>query len=151
MVQIVQRDGSSKGHAERFAFGMHAFAQQPFGYGLGYAGPAYRYSIGPSVFDALSQAEKDRYEFERIPESWYVQVLEESGFIGLILFVGILVCIFFQTLSRSVMLAWALAVLSIMSVVLHTFESLYVSCFLFALIGLLIGKTERIGTVKYKI
>lgn len=75
---IILRPSSSQGHWERWSDGASAMIQNPLGLGLGDAGPASaRFALeGQTGF---------------LPESWYLQVGLESGFLGLALFLTILI------------------------------------------------------------
>ena len=110
----------------------------PLGQGLGSAGPA-SYRTG----------------FPIIPESWYLQVGIEFGFIGLLLFLSSMVYMAKKLLTgqsissqgiqdnecamqRLAALAGFLGVLTI-AFFLHTLEDSAVSLTLFGLLGLLLG------------
>lgn len=74
---IILRPSSSQGHFERWTDGARDMILYPFGLGLGDAGPASARFANPG-------------ETGYLPESWYLQVGLESGFLGLILFLSIL-------------------------------------------------------------
>lgn len=115
---ILLRPSSSQGHWERWKDGAEYMLQYPLGLGLGDAGPASaRFAnLGETGF---------------LPESWYLQVGLESGFLGLALFLIILIL-----LGRSLFLAkndlaramlFSLIGISAAACFLHTWESSVVS------------------------
>jgi len=69
---------SNAAHASAFKNGINDVVHQPFGSGPGTAGPASQYNTGHPV---------------RIAENYYVQIAQETGWIGLALFVGIVVLV----------------------------------------------------------
>jgi hypothetical protein len=73
---------SNEGHISALTTSMHDVVRQPFGDGPGTAGPASQHNTGHR---------------ERIAENYYVQVAQETGWLGL----ALLVCIF-------VLVAWEL-------------------------------------------
>jgi hypothetical protein len=66
-------ESSNQGHAAAFRAGLHDIARQPLGGGTGTAGPASIYNNHPS----------------RIAENYFLQIGQEAGILGLVLFVAI--------------------------------------------------------------
>jgi len=69
---------SNDAHASALSKGVDDVLHQPFGDGPGTAGPASTYNTGHNA---------------RIAEDYYVQIAQETGWLGLILFLGILVLV----------------------------------------------------------
>ena len=139
---IINRDGSSKGHFERMMTGIKRFESRPLGQGLASSGPGYRYlHVPPGV--SLTEGEVQKMENFSIPESWYVQVLVEGGIIGIVLFLAILGVILMRLVRRSLPLFVAFLAVLIMNAFLHTFESMYVSIVLFAFVGWMVADTAK--------
>jgi len=65
---------SNGAHLSAFVSGVQEVTHQPFGDGPGTAGPASQYNTGHPV---------------RIAENYYVQIAQETGWLGLALFLGI--------------------------------------------------------------
>jgi hypothetical protein len=65
---------SNQGHASALASGLHDLIHDPLGHGPGTAGPA-------SVYNTKAQA--------RIAENYFIQIGQETGWIGLFLFLAI--------------------------------------------------------------
>jgi len=123
--QLVRPESTSE-HLVAWTMGLQEMFTHPLGQGLGSAGPA-SYRTGTPI----------------IPESWYLQVGIELGFIGLALFLGILTSILKklhaltqkQDSYKSIaLISGFLGVLTV-SLFLHTLEDSAVSVTLFALIG----------------
>lgn len=64
---------SNGGHASALAQGLHDVVREPFGRGTGTAGPASVYNTGHPA---------------RIAENYYIQIAQETGWIGLALFLA---------------------------------------------------------------
>lgn len=111
---IILRPSSSQGHWERWTDGVQYIIRYPQGLGLGDAGPASaRFALpGQTGF---------------VPESWYLQVGLESGVIGLILFVTILILVGYALVNRSSLeakgLLLALIGVSVACLFLHSWEA----------------------------
>jgi hypothetical protein len=123
------RDGSTSWHITRMITWVERFIEKPLGSGLSTSGPAYR-----SVFPDKVSLEGDRYH---IPESWFVQILVEWGFIYFWLFVFILLNILFDLYKNNnkyilVMFIWIL----VMNLFLHIFEATYITILLFLFLAL---------------
>lgn len=138
--QIIGRADSTKGHAERMIIGMNRFLSAPLGQGMGSAGPAYRHVL--RLHDS-SRAEVEKSDVFYIPESWYIQQFIEGGFLGGLLFLGIMAMIFFALYSLSPILGGMFAGIGMMNFFLHTFESSVISLLLFSLVALVIGKNRQ--------
>lgn len=133
---IIERGGSSKGHAERMIIGVDRAIMHPFWMGLWSEWPAYRYV---KKLGEKDQKEIEKMDIENIPESWYIQQFVEGWILGGILFL-ILMGVFLWNLYRShVILAGMFLSILIMNFFLHTFESSPFSLSLFAIIGLILS------------
>jgi hypothetical protein len=111
--EIIARKGSTSAHFERMYIGYVRFLEEPFGHGLGQAGPASRAiaqvnhkPIPTSTLDGemkklaefFSERNKDfvfNTEHYYIPESWYIQQLIEGGVIGFFFFICVFVAMIF--------------------------------------------------------
>jgi hypothetical protein len=133
---IFLREGSSKGHFERMTMGIDQFLEHPMGSGLASSGPASRYTYDASV---LSPSELKRKEDETIPESWYIQVLVEGGFLALALFLAIMATIAYETFRFHPFIAWSFFCVLGMNFFLHTFETFFVTLLLFLFLGIIAG------------
>lgn len=124
---IINRPSSTQGHWERWADGFSYMIQNPFGLGLGDAGPA-------SARFARSG------ETGFLPESWYLQVGLESGFLGLALFLTILILLALTLLRSktdfSKVILLGLIAVSAAAVFLHSWESAVVSFTFWTLAGI---------------
>lgn len=111
---ILLRPSSSQGHWERWKDGVEYMIRNPFGLGLGDAGPASaRFAhAGETGF---------------LPESWYLQVGLESGFLGLALFLTILIllgkALFLAKNDLARAMLFSLIGISTAAFFLHTWES----------------------------
>lgn len=110
--QVIIRASSSQGHYERSLDGVLYSLQNPWGHGIGNAGPA------------SARFNEDRIGW--IPENWYLQISLEMGLIGLGIFIFILYQSFlvlkWNTLFYSKALLLTLVALSIASFFLHAWE-----------------------------
>lgn len=127
------RPESTGEHLAAWIMGLQEMAAHPPGQGLGSAGPASYRTATPII-----------------PESWYLQVGIELGFIGLGLFLAILIIMIkalFQKISEHhkkphiYVLSGFLGVLAI-ALFLHTLEDSAVSLTLFSLLGLVLAEIE---------
>ncbi|HRI36267.1 MAG TPA: hypothetical protein PK765_04300 [bacterium] len=125
------------------AIGIDQFMARPMGSGLASSGPASRYTYDASV---LSDEERKRKEDETIPESWYIQVLVEGGFLGLALFLAIMATIAYETFRFHPFIAWSFFAVLGMNIFLHTFEAFFVSILLFLFLGIISGYRRLHGT-----
>jgi len=126
--QIVLRANSTSEHILKWIEGFQAFKQHPWiGQGLASCGPAARRMM----------------DFPLIPESWFLQVLINTGLIGFSLFVSLysLICWKLWTIQKNTALALLLVLLSLIvpMQVLHVFEDSSLSYSLFLLVGLYLG------------
>lgn len=135
-IAIVWRAGSTQWHVERMSVGIHRLMEYPFGQWLGSAGPAYRY-----IVDLHDQNVTDLDRFY-IPESWYIQQFIEGGYLGWVLFFGIMLWIFVVLMTIHPILGALFAGVGSMNLFLHTFESSVISLSLFLLIGIIIAHKE---------
>lgn len=119
------RPESTGEHFVAWTEGINQMLAHPLGLGLGSAGPASYRTLTPII-----------------PESWYLQVGVELGFIGLALFIAVLVAIAKKLHTADpAILASFLGVLAI-AFFLHTLEDSAVSLTLFTLIGLALTKSS---------
>lgn len=133
--KVIIRISSNQGHFERSRDGILHILLHPFGTGLGDSGPASaRFYANETGF---------------IPESWYLQVGIDTGFPGLILFFMILFLLgkrLFQIHDwRGQALMCGLLGISIMAILLHSWESASVSLTFWGLAGILLSPTEKSG------
>ena len=156
--EIITRKGSTSAHFERMYIGYVRFLEEPFGHGLGQAGPASRAvaevnqkPIAPETLDGemkrladfFSERNKDfvfNTEHYYIPESWYIQQLIEGGVIGFFLFICCFVAIIFSLRKYPVIIATILGVL-VMNTFLHSFESVHTALVLFLIIASLLQRS----------
>jgi len=126
------------------------FFYNPFGYGLGIAGPASQ--IGNSIESAGSWQVATAsiltvHKF--LPENWYVQILLEQWIVGFALFVSLLLLIGFRLVDvikrkrdfLSVWVATAFFSLCFMALFTHAFEEAATSYILFFIIGLVLAES----------
>lgn len=124
---IFLRPESTGEHFSAWMTGVDEIVRHPLGLGLGSAGPASYRTTTPII-----------------PESWYLQVGIELGFIGLALFIAVLISIAKKLYkANTAILAGFLGILAI-SFFLHTLEDSAVSLTLFAIIGLALTKSRNI-------
>lgn len=76
---------SNTGHTTALQQGLHDMAAEPFGRGTGTAGPASVYNTGHPA---------------RIAENYFIQIAQETGWIGLVLFLAVNSIIFVQLWQR---------------------------------------------------
>jgi hypothetical protein len=72
-VHSVAKQSSDQGHASALRIGLHDLVHEPFGRGPGTAGPASDYNSHPA----------------RIAENFFVQIGQETGWLGLLVFITI--------------------------------------------------------------
>lgn len=137
---LVVRGGSTNGHMERMQAGIERFLEKPFWHGLWSAGPAYRYVENLA---GKSREEIESLDKKSIPESWYIQQLVESGFLGLLSFLLIIGSILFGLFRRYIVIFGAFLAILVMNFFLHTFESAHIALSLFLLLGLFLSPVNR--------
>ncbi len=152
--EIFGRHASTSGHFERMYIGLLRFAESPFGSGLAASWPASRVRFDvnekvetlpenpeiQSVVKKLKERNEDfvyTSETYYIPESWYIQQLVESGIIGLLLLLTVLLMIIWRVRTFPYVL-WAFIGVLIMNIFLHSFESMHSSLILFILLSSLV-------------
>jgi hypothetical protein len=135
---IVLRDGSTKGHFERAVTGIERAKDKPLGSGLASAGPAYRFVKQPEPNESLYEGGNKTDEDYYIPESWFIQQLVEGGIVGFALFVAIIGTLALQLIRKNVFLFGSFVGMNIMNLVLHSYESSYISLLLFMILALVL-------------
>jgi len=126
---------------------LEMFFYNPIGYGLGIAGPASQ--LGNSIESAgnwhiASVTVTSTHKF--LPENWYVQILLEQWFIGLSIFLAVMLIIGFRLYAiaksrkdyLSIAIFTAYITLCFMANFTHAFEEAATSYILFLIIGILI-------------
>lgn len=134
--QILLREGSTKGHFDRSVIGLKRFMAAPLGSGLATAGPAYRFVTQPEENKSLFEGENKLREDYYIPESWFIQQLIEWGFVGFLLFVGMLGIMARGLVEKNIFLFGSFVAMAIMNLFLHSYESVYISLLLFMFVSL---------------
>ena len=142
--------GSVLNRLENLSKAWEMFFYNPFGYGLGIAGPASQ--IGNSIESAgswqVATASVLRVH-KFLPENWYVQILLEQWIVGFALFTSLLLVIWYRLVRRiqakrdflSVWIATAFFSLCFMALFTHAFEEAATSYILFFLIGLVLAES----------
>ncbi len=87
--------------------------------------------------------EKIELDTYYIPESWYIQQFIEGGYVGGILFLGIMLSFFVVLMMIHPILGALFAGVGTMNLFLHIFESSVVSLSLFCLVGLFLAYTNH--------
>ena len=131
---------------------LEMFFYNPFGYGLGIAGPASW--IGTSIESAWEwqialSSVHSTHKF--LPENWYVQILLEQGLLWLFLFLGVLFTIgyhLFRIMKKrknffSVGIFSAFLALCFMANFTHAFEEAATSYILFLLLWIYISQHTK--------
>lgn len=133
---IIFRPSSTQGHFERMSEGISAIFFHPFGSGLGDAGPASARFAAPG-------------ETGFLPESWYLQVGIESGFLGIFLFCGILFLVgkkLFESKNEfAAPLFLGLVGISGAAMFLHSWEDSAVSLVFWGLAGIALSEEKKRG------
>jgi len=132
--QIFLRASSSSGHFDRTVSAFYESLEYPWGEGLGKAGPASCYF--PDEFGGCL-----------IPENWYLQVALEMGYLGMLIFIIIIVMILNKLYNKykkeqnylSLSLFLTIIGLSVASMFLHAWEDASTSLTVWALCGLLLN------------
>lgn len=125
--------------------GIQMFFYNPYGYGLGIAGPASQ--IGNSIESAGSweiAANTTQVVHKFLPENWYLQILLEQWIIGFVIFISLIIYISVLLLThlkkhRDFMSVWittAYFSLLFMALFTHAFEEAATSYILFLIIGI---------------
>ncbi len=135
---IILREGSTKWHFERAVTGIERAILKPLGSGLASAGPAYRFVKQPEPNVSLYEWENKTDEDYYIPESWFIQQLVEGGIIGFSLFVAIIGTLMLQLVRKHIFLFAAFVGMNVMNLVLHSYESSYISLLLFMILALVL-------------
>ncbi len=127
--------GSDKQRVESQRRGVATITQQPFGYGLGSAGPASFYSAKPLI-----------------TENWYLQLAIETGILGLLLYLAYFTLLgreYYQMRSRKgIEPIWPSAGLAILiavgvaSMFLHAPADSTLSIIGFSLLGIIKGRDK---------
>ncbi|MDD2745583.1 MAG: O-antigen ligase family protein [Candidatus Gracilibacteria bacterium] len=138
LTKIVMREGSTKGHFERAVTGIERAKMKPLGSGLASAGPAYRFVHQPEPNESLFEGENKTEEDYYIPESWFIQQLVEGGLIGFALFLAIMGTLALQLLKKNIFLFGSFIGMNMMNLVLHSYESSYISLLLFMMLALIL-------------
>lgn len=133
--QTILRPSSTQGHFERTADGIKYLAENPWGLGLGDAGPASnRFAENFLGF---------------IPENAFLQVGLESGFLGLTLFVLIFIILgaklFAEEDKTKIALGIGLIALAVHGLFLHTWESAVVALSFWGLCGVALAAKENVS------
>ncbi len=136
---VINRVSSSSQHYELSKQGVEHIIENPFGLGLGSAGAASKYT-----------SKKGEKEVGFIPENWYLQVGIETGVIGIVLWLAIIIFTIKKLVSRTntnntdnamrLSLASAFFGISIIGIFLHSWESSTVAYTTWGLAGLLLAK-----------
>ena len=124
------------------------FFYNPIGYGLGIAGPASQ--IGRSIESAgnwqiATSTATTTHRF--LPENWYVQIALEQWFIGVIIFISLMIIIGLRLYNiakakrdyLSIAIFTAYCTLCFMANFTHAFEEAATSYTFFLIIGIVIG------------
>ena len=129
---IFLRSSSTTWHFDRMEIWINRFLSKPLWAWLAEAWPAYR-----NIYPDKQNKESEQYY---IPESWFIQVLIEWGYIYFSLFILILLNILTRLYKRSKSLFLGLIAVLVMNIFLHIFEATYLSILLFIFIWLLYSK-----------
>ena len=87
-----------------------------------------------SLYEGGNKTDEDYY----IPESWFIQQLVEGGIVGFALFVAIIGTLALQLIRKNVFLFGSFVGMNIMNLVLHSYESSYISLLLFMILALVL-------------
>jgi len=142
--------GSVLNRLDNLGKSFEMFWYNPFGYGLGIAGPASQ--IGNSIESAgnwtiATNTVSRVYKF--LPENWYVQILLEQWIIGFALFMSLIILIGVRLVYLvkrkkdylSIWITTAYFALCFMALFTHAFEEAATSYILFFLIGLVLAES----------
>lgn len=128
---------SNAGHVQAAQAGVQDIIRQPFGRGVGTAGPASVYNAAPA----------------RIAENYYLQIGQEAGLAGILLFVAINLAVAWQLWQRrkvqlaQILLASLLG-LSIVNLLLHGWADDTLSYMWWGLAGAVIGANRMTAQLK---
>ncbi len=121
---------SNTAHASALKNGIADVVRQPFGDGPGTAGPASEYNASHPV---------------RIAEDYYVQVAQETGWLGLALFLGVLLLVGQELYERAAKSPLALALLaalcgvSFINLLSHAWSDATLAYIWWGLAGIMLG------------
>lgn len=156
--EVLLRATSSRAHLERPLEAMWTIAGHPLGLGLGSAGPASNRSSDACVFleegaDASWAADRPELcvftgetqvqPLDRtcicpvLPENWYLQVGVELGFLGLIVFITLIILVIRSLRSMSYALLPFLGI-SIAALFLHAWEDAAVAYTVWILVAMML-------------
>lgn len=164
---VLLRAASSAGHIEKPVAAMREMLVHPLGLGLGTAGPASNRSSDACVFleewaDAawasshpelcVFAGEKQIQPTDRtcqcpfLTENWYLQIGVEAGFLGMALFV-LLILALFKSLTRYPVVSLMLIGVSVAALFLHAWEDAAVSytVWIFAAVCLALRPRGAVG------
>jgi hypothetical protein len=136
---IILRPSSTQGHWEQWQTGIAEMFAYPFGLGLGDSGPTSARFANPGETGSL-------------PESWYIQVGLESGFLGLALFLTAMIILGIMLLKTKHELGHSLFLsligISTAALFLHTWESAVVAYSFALLCAIALAPNEGMGLAK---
>ncbi len=126
------------------------FLYNPIGRGLGTAGPATQLHTESIEWFTIKWAINSEAVYKFLPENWYVQIMVEMSYVGILLFLGLLFAIFYYLFSImklrknffSVGLFVAFLTLCFMANFTHAFEETATSYLLFLIIWAYIAKYQ---------
>ncbi|MDD5770059.1 MAG: O-antigen ligase family protein [Candidatus Gracilibacteria bacterium] len=132
------------GRIENLIESYHMFMFNPFGYGLGIAGPATQLATSSDLSLASGV-----HKF--LPENWYIQILLEQSLIGLGLFVALLsvIGVYLYRIVKlkkdylSIGIFTSYITILFMANFTHIFEESATSFILFLIVGAYIAKESR--------
>jgi len=144
---------------ENLGKSVEMFFYNPYGYGLGIAGPASQ--IGNSIESAWSWQVATAtvlrvHKF--LPENWYVQIALEMWIIGISIFMALIILIGYRLIDlikrkRDYMSVWittAYFALLFMALFTHAFEEAATSYVLFLIIGVVLAESMKIEQTQKK-
>ncbi len=161
--ELVLRSISNRHHLERVQEGVRTMVQNPFGLGLGMAGPASnRTSDACIYFEAGADTSwaKDRDDLclfvndvqaqppieqkecrcPRLPENWYVQIGVELGVLGFALFIALTFLLLKRLHANEKSLFLAFLGVSIAALFLHAWEDSAVAYTMWGLVGISLSR-----------
>lgn len=141
--------GAVLNRLENLGKSVEMFFYNPFGYGLGIAGPASQIwksieSAGGTFIATSNVLTIHRF----LPENWYVQILLEQGIIGFSIFMGLIILIGVRLIARlklhkdfmTVWITTAYFSLCFMALFTHAFEEAATSYILFLFMGIILAE-----------
>lgn len=151
--------GSVLNRLDNLGKSFEMFWYNPFGYGLGIAGPASQ--IGNSIESAgnwtiATNTVSRVYKF--LPENWYVQILLEQWIIGFAIFMSLIILIGYRLVDLvkrkrdylSIGITTAYFSLCFMALFTHAFEEAATSYILFFFIGLVLAESMTLEKMRNK-